>query len=443
MDNLIKRGKNRKLRLDMVYQMDNLIEADRCARKGKGKHRGVRTFDKRKKTLLPELQTMIMNETYHTSPGTDVEQLCPCGKIRLLHKLPYYPDHIEHHALMQVIMPTMMKYYYYDSSASIKGKGIHFAAKRTRKWIDKHKNAGRLYYCKLDFVKFYHNIDQQKCYECLSKTFGDKGLRRLLKEVVTACDNGLGIGLYPIQPIANFYSCRLCRLVMQRFCVFIEIYCDDIVVLSENKKEVWRAINFIQQYAKDVMCQPLHTNVGVQIIDETHGLDFVGYRFFLFHTKIRKRMKKRFKRKMARLKDPIRRYRVAVSYRGWLMHCNGFNLWKKIMNMKSFKDIQIPKYEKKDKNGKRILDGAKTSISMLLEQQLEFLDVELGIPSKFDKQSAAVQVKTQQGKIYKFLTSGPRLLQIFKFVVENNELPFTGRIINKNTAGYPDYDITD
>ena len=436
------RGKNRKLRIEQVYQLWNLEEADRNARRRKGSHKGVRMFDRNRDRYLLELQDALMTQTYHTSPGQEVEQLCPCGKIRLLHKLPYYPDHIENHALMQVIMPAMMRHYYYDSSASIDGKGIHFAARRTEKWIDRHKKAGRLYYAKLDFVKFYHNIDQQRCYDSMARKFGDKGIRYLLWEIISACEKGLGIGLYPIQPIANFYTCDVCREVMARFEVFLEIYCDDIVIISESKKEVWRAVRFVMDYASGVMRQPLHDNIGVQVIDGSHGLDFVGYVFYIGHTGLRKRMKKRFKQKMYRLTEPIHRYRVAVSYRGWLQHCDGFFLWCSVMKMKSFKDIHIPKFEKRDPNGKRILDGTKTAISMLVDQPLEFVDVELGVKSKFDKPAAWVQVNAQ-GRTYKFITSGPRMIQILTYVKEHEELPFTGRIVNRNASGYPDFDITD
>lgn len=51
-----KRGKNRKLRIEQVWQMWNLEEADRCARKRKGSHRGVRLFDKDRDRLLADLQ---------------------------------------------------------------------------------------------------------------------------------------------------------------------------------------------------------------------------------------------------------------------------------------------------------------------------------------------------------------------------------------------------
>ena len=435
------RGKNRKVRIAQVYDFGNLRVADHEARRGKEAHKGVRIFDRNAEGNLQTLQQQLMTATYHTSPGHECIRHCPCGKDRLLHKLPYFPDHIENHALMQVIMPIMMRAYYYDSSASIKGKGMHFAAHRTEQFIDAHKYAGRLYYAKLDFVKFYHNINQQKIYDVLCKKFSDPGIRYLIYEIVTACEQGLGIGLFPIQPMANYYTCPLCRLVMALFDVWMEIYCDDMVIIGLNKKEVWKAVNFIMEYATDVMEQPLHDNIGVQIIDEHHGLDFVGYQFFFNHTLLRKRMKAKFKQKMHRLKDPMRRYQAATSYKGWLLHCNGFNLWCKVMDMKSFKDLQVPKFEKKDADGKRMLEGTKVSASMLCGREIIFTDVELGVKSKYKKNAAIVQVE-DNGQKFKFFTCNQKLIQTLDYINAHDGFPFTGTIVRCNAAGLPDYEIT-
>ena len=57
--------------------------------------------------------------------------------------------------------------------------------------------------------------------------------------------------------------------------------------------------------------------------------------------------------------------------------------------------------------------------------------------------NAWIQVRNAQGKILKFMTSGPRLLQIFQYVCEHDALPFRGKIVNRNASGYPDYDISD
>lgn len=438
------RGKNRKIRIEQVYDKSNLYDADKEARKGKdtiGKYnKGVRIFDRNRDELLQMLHDALKNREYHTSEGHECTRMCPCGKERLLHKLPYYPDHIEHHALMRVIMPTMVRYYYYDSSASIKGKGMSFAAKRTMKYIDKNKGCGRLYYAKLDFVKFYHNINQKKCYDVLCKTFGDSGIRYLLWEVITACKDGLGIGLFPIQPIANFYTCDLCRKVMGRFDVWIEIYCDDIVILGKSSREIWKAISFIKNYAADVMCQPLHDNIGVQIIDEHHFLDFVGYRFYLNHTLLRKRMKNKFKRKMHNLTEPMHRYRSASAYKGWLMHCNGYSLWCMIMDMKSFKDLGVPVFEELDPDGKRMLRGTKVSASMLAGRDVIFTDAEFEVKSNFKRPATIVQVE-ENGILYKFFTANQKLTQTLRYVKEHEAFPFRGKLVRINNNGLPDYEI--
>lgn len=434
------RGKNRKLRIAQVYDMGNLRLADSEARRGKEVHKGVRIFDRNKEDNLLLLHQQLRNGTYHTSPGHECVRRCPCGKDRVLHKLPYFPDHIENHALMQVIMPTMIRSYYYDSSASVKGKGMHFAAERTARYIDTHRSAGRIYYAKLDFVKFYHNINQQKIYQLLAQKFGDRGIRYLIYEIVTACREGLGIGLFPVQPMANFYTCPLLRLLMAKYNVWVEIYCDDMVIMSEDKREVWTAVNEVQCYAADVMGQPLHDNIGVQIIDETHGLDFVGYQFFFGHTLLRKRMKNKFKRKMHRLKEPMHRYQTATSYKGWLMHCNGYNLWKSVMDMKSYKDLQVPKFEKKDATGKRILEGTKVSASMLCGREIVFLDVEFEVKSKYNKPATVIQVE-DNGQRFKFFTNNQKLTQALQYINAHDGFPFRGTIVRVNATGLPDYEI--
>ena len=437
-----KRAKNRKIRLAQVFDMDNLRQADHEARRGKLRNKGVRIFDRCPYENLERLQQQLMTMTYHTSEGHECERMCPCGKVRTLHKLPYYPDHIVHHALMQVIMPVLTKFYYYDSSASIKGKGMHFAARRTARWIDENKDAGRLYYVKLDFVKFYHKIVQHIIYGQLCKTFTDQGIRYLLREVVTACNEGLGIGLYPIQSLANYYTSPLCRKVMAECNVRVEIYCDDMVIMSRDKREVWRAVNLIRDYASSVMQQPLHENIGMQIIDEHHRLDFVGYQFFFNHTLMRKKMKAKFKRAMVRTKDEMYRYQVATSYKGWLIHCNGMNLWRKVMNMKSFKELEVPKFEKRDGDGKRMLEGTRVSASLFVDREVVFADAEIDVKSKFNgKMSSVVQVE-DNGIKYKFFTNNQRLIETLKFCKEKNLFPFKGTLKRANNSGLPDYVIT-
>lgn len=437
----VRRGKNRHVTLQGVCDPANLREAEREARKGKKAHKGVRIFDRDAEANLARLASDIGGLRFRTSPGHECVRRCPCGKERILHKLPYFPDHIMQHALMRRIMPVLVRSYYYDSYASIKGKGMHFAAKRIERYIDENKDAGRLYYAKLDFKKFYHNIVQEKIWRSLAAKFTDKGIRHLIREVITACEEGLGIGLFPIQPFANYYTGALCRGVMARFKVRVFIYCDDIALIGRDKREVWKAVNYVRDYAEKVMEQPLHENAGVQIIDSTHFLDMVGYRFYFGHTLLRKRMKNRFKRKMHNLKDPMRRYRAAMSYKGWLMHCDGFNLWRRITGMKTFSEMNVPSFEKRDADGKRLLDGIRTSASMLADREIVFTDVELDVKSKYKKMAAVVQVE-ENGRKYKFFTCNHKLIETLRYINAHDGFPFRGTLVRtNNNGGLPDYAI--
>ena len=435
------RGKNRKVTIESVASPKNLELADKKARKGKANHKGVKIHDRNRDANLSQLAKDLVNETFVTSPGHECKRLCPCGKVRKLTKLPFFPDHIAHHALMQKILPVLVNIIVYDSYASVKGKGMTFAKKRVRRYIDLF--GGIAYFAKLDFVKFYQNIIQEFIYEFLCKTFTDKGVRALLFEVVTACREGLGIGLYPIQTLANYYVSYLVRYVAQYSKAKLFVYCDDIVVMHSDKKEVWKAVNAIRKYAAEVMKQPLHDNIGVQKITKDHALDFVGFQFFSNRTLLRKRMKKRFARKMAKLKDGKRRYEVATSYKGWLMHCDGLNLFKKIMNMKSFKDLKIPEFVARDAQGNRYFDAQKKTISELTGEPLTFIDAEFGVKSKYGKDTVIVLAKDSRDRSVKFFTASPRLIHIFKAVKENNEFPFVGELYNANPNGRTNFNIRD
>lgn len=447
------KGKHRQVKLEQVYDMDNLILADRNARRGKGHNYGVRRFDKDREGNLKRLQDMLRERTYKTSPVRNEQKNCPCGKTRLITKLPYYPDHIIHHALMQVIGPTMTASYYPNSFASIKGRGTEMARRRTRRWIDLHKGRD-IVFAKLDFAKFYHNISQRKCYEALCRMYHDDGIRWLLKEVVTAIDEGLGIGLFPIQPIANFYLNPLDRLIGLKFGrqVFLLRYCDDLVLLGFDSKILWQAVNTICGYADSVMEQPLHTNVNVEHLTNDVGLSFVGYVFFKDYTLIRKKMKQRMKRKvrkydrkMARgdnekdIENTKRKKRETLaSYKGWLMHSDGRHLWRKVTGMKKFSELNI-KRETRSKDGQVYYDVPTVSPGFLVDRTIVVKDFQANVQTKNGDGRYVVLVE-EGGRECKFITNNARMKSDLEQSREQDALPFEATLRRRNgNRGISDY----
>lgn len=103
----ISKGMKRKSNLyPLIYSMENLELADKIARKGKARQQGIIIHDRNAKENLMMLQRMLMEKTYRTSEYRTFTIYEP--KERIVHCLPYFPDRIAHHAIMNE-MPNNTK----------------------------------------------------------------------------------------------------------------------------------------------------------------------------------------------------------------------------------------------------------------------------------------------------------------------------------------------
>ena len=434
-----KRGKNRHVTLEQVYDIENLKAAEREAKKGKRTKYGVVKFNRKYEENILKLHNDIKNRTYHTSPPRFEEY--HDKKDRILCKIDYY-DHVAHHALMRVIMPTLMKYYYQEASASIKGRGIHYSAKHVKSFIAKHKNTP-MWWAQLDFVKFYHHIKRQKMYDFLCGLFDDEGIRYMLHDVIWSMGDsngltmegdgteGMGIGEYPTQLLEGAYTSPLCRKLTSMG-VKVYIYCDNILIIGFNPKNVWEAIRYTQYYAKEVMDQPLHTNVGVMRLDDRHPIDFVGYKFYLNKTFVRDDLKIRFIR-ATKTEDPKARAKKLSAYKGWLMHCNGHKLWQKYTGMKSFSELNI-KLDDVLVDGKRFFNAPSVPASFIVDQEIVIKDFEANCTTQNGEGRMWILIENA-GRECKFCTNNQRLKDIMFAVRDANEFPFTARLRKRNVSG--------
>jgi len=182
-----------------------------------------------------------------------------------------------------------------------------------------------------------------------------------------------------------------------------------------------------------VLEQPLHLPVGVQSLDERHPIDFVGYKFYPTHTLLRDDMKYRFKRKFNRIKDEAQRRQMMVSYRGWLMHCDGLHLWQKITGMRSFKDLDL-KQNDTDENGKRYFNVPMVSAAFIVGREIVVEDYEDDVVTRNGGGRMCVLI-TENNERKKFLTNNPRLKDIMRQAKERGYLPFTAVLRSKSIGG--------
>lgn len=440
------RAKNRKVRYAEVFDILNLRNAEREARRGKSQHYGVRKWDRHAEDNLLQLQQEIATRTYHTTTPKMEARHCE-HKTRILSKV-YYRDHVAHHALMRVIMPVLERSYYYESAASIRGRGIHYSMKHVRRWIDLNQEQP-LWWAQLDFKKFYHHINRSLLYQKLCRTFQDEGIRYMLHDVIYCMGNhngltesdgteGLGIGLYPVQPLANYYLNDFDRKVSALPDVKMFRYCDNILLIGYTPRAVWHAINYIKEYADTVLHQPLHTNIGVQRLDDRHPIDYVGYQLYTDHTLIRKRMKEAFRHKLNHTTDPDTRHSVLASYKGCLEHANGLHLWQTVTKMKTFSQLNISHTDTM-RDGQRYFEVPVVSASFLTNRTVIVKDFIEGVQTRNGNDRFCILVE-ENGTDKKFLTNNPRLKDIMRQVRELGELPFQATLRSRTLAqGKVDY----
>lgn len=306
---------------EKICSIENLKMADEKARKGKSKQYGVILHDKNRESNIIRLHEMLTTKTYRTSEYVTFKIYEP--KERLVYRLPYFPDRITHHAVMNVLEPIFTSMFTADTYSCIKGRGIHGALRSLQNAL---KNPIDTKFClKLDITKFYPNIDHDILKEMLVHKFKDKDLLWLLSEIIDSA-TGLPIGNYLSQYLANFYLTYFDHWMKESEQVRYYLrYADDMVVLSNNKPYLHRMLSSIMGYMDHELKLKVKDNYQIFPV-ASRGIDFVGYVSFHTHTLLRKSIKQNFARMMFRNKNNA----SIASYNGWATHCDSNHLIKKL-----------------------------------------------------------------------------------------------------------------
>ena len=310
---------------EQVISIGNLILADKIAQKGKGKQHGIINHNKYRNDNILKLHECLKNNTFKTSKYSIFKVYEP--KEREVFRLPYYPDRIVHHAIMNILEPIFVSVFTNDSYSCIKGKGIHAALNNIKKSL---KDVEGTKYClKLDITKFYPNINHDILKQLLRRKFKDKKLLKLLDEIIDSIENGIPIGNYLSQYFANFYLTYFDHWLKEEKNVkYYFRYSDDIVILSGDKEFLHKLLEEIKYYLNDNLKLTIKRNYQIFPVN-SRGIDFLGYRFFHTHILLRKRIKQNF----ARMLRKNKRIQSVASYYGWCVHCNSKNLLKKLLNV--------------------------------------------------------------------------------------------------------------
>jgi len=328
---------------ERIYSLENLQAADAQARKGKVHSYGVQRFDKRREERLLALHEALKNKTYRTSEYDVFTLYTP--KARTVYRLPYYPDRIVHHAVMQVMEPIWRSVFPTNTYACVKGRGIRACANKVSQIIRSFD--GRPLYClKIDIRQFYPSVDHDILKAIIRRKIKDSDLLWLLDEIIDSAD-GLPIGNYLSQYFANLYLAYFLHWCNEQLPsvmnapISTTAYADDIVFFASDKAILHGVFARIEAYLRDRLHLQIKGNWQIFPIAnnryDKHGraLDYVGYCFYRQHRALRKSIKQNFCRKVANINKknlaPNTYKRIIAPWFGWAKHSDSKHLLQSII----------------------------------------------------------------------------------------------------------------
>lgn len=342
---------------EKVIAIDNLKLADEKARKGKLHSYGVQMHDKNREANILALHESLKNGTFRTSQYHVFTIYEP--KEREIYQLPYYPDRILHHAVMNILEPIWVSIFTRDTYSCIKNRGIHACAMSVKKALRKDP-AGTKYCLKIDVRKFYPSINHEVLKGVVRRKIKDGRLLALLDEIIdsnTNTDipirnfvtdpttgelvatslNGVPIGNYLSQYFANLFLAYFDHWIKEaKHVKYYWRYADDIVILAADKESLHALLRDIREYMRGLQLK-VKRNHQVFPVD-ARGIDFLGFVFYHTHTLLRKSIKQNLCRRVAKLnkrkKTPTKAaYKQAIcSWWGWCKYSDSIHFFNKLSN---------------------------------------------------------------------------------------------------------------
>ena len=315
-----------------VIDMDNLRRAFTLAAAGKKNRDEVKVIADNLEYHLNKLRQMLIDGTFHTSKYTT--RVIHEPKERIIYILPFYPDRIVHHAIMNVLEPIFERLFIYDSYSCRTNKGPHKGSTKCMKYVTKYR------WClKCDISKFYPTINHAVMKDILKHKFKDQKLLNLVFDIIDSIDGdvNLPIGNYISQWLGNLYLNQLDMFVKHtlHFKPYIR-YCDDFCLFANSKQELIVVGAMIYKFVRGKLLQKFSK---WDIFKTSRGVDFLGYRHFsngkiLVRKSTVKRLKVYAKESVYMLRHGLitcdqARSKIA-SVMGCICHANSHNLHEKL-----------------------------------------------------------------------------------------------------------------
>lgn len=392
---------------NMANSFDTVLQGTK-----RKKSRQGRELLAHREEVIQELTDKIASGSFRVKDYRE-RDIIEGGKVRRIQILTM-KDRIAVHAIMAVVDAHLRRRFIRTTSASIKNRGMHDLKEYIQRDMQDDPEGTRYCY-KFDIAKFYESVNQDFVMYCVRRIFKDAKLIAMLDNFVHLMPHGISIGLRSSQGLGNLLlSVFLDHYLKDRYGVrHFYRYCDDGVILAGSKAELWVIRDTVHELIEDI---DLKVKPNERVFPVTEGIDFLGYVIYPNHSELRKRIKKRFARKMHTVKSRKRRRELIASFYGMAKHANCNHLFNKLTGkkMRSFKDLNVAF---KPEDGKKRFAGAVVSIRELVNLPIVVKDFETGIKTEQGEDRCIVSIE-MNGEPKKFFTNSEEMKNILTQIRE-------------------------
>lgn len=325
--------------LEATASLVNLDYALHDSLKHRNKHNALSADAERFLSAKEDNLFLLRNDILNGIPGefqyrtfTHKEH----DKLRKIDWNPCFRDNVMQHALFNTVGKALERTFIPDTYSGIKHRGAEYGRIRICRFMQSFLPGTDIYALKGDIRHYYPSIDTRRLNYVLEHKIKDKTLLQILQGIVDSHPDGLPIGNYLSQLLANLYLSEFDHWVVEKLGLLTYArYCDDIVALGAGRKSLANNLCSMRSYLNDMGLELKHDAQVFPI--ERGGLDFMG---FVFHrggtTTLRKRIERSFRRAALEFTaHPCEKtYQSLASYKGWAKALTrGQDLWDAVVGL--------------------------------------------------------------------------------------------------------------
>ena len=316
-----------------IIDIGNLRLAHKNARKNKTKYKEIIEVDKNPEYYIQKLHNMLIEEKYVCSTY-EMFIKNDSGKEREIFRVPYFPDRILQHAIMQIVEPIWKKTLINDTFQAIKGRGVHKCKKKVEYVVQELKYK----YClQIDVRKFYPSICNALLKDTVRKKLKCIKTLKLLDAIIEGHE-GVPIGNYISQYFANLVLSDIdhhCKEVLGA--KYYYRYCDDMLVVADDK-EYLHALRVEINRLLDSKGLTMKGNYQVYKITKDRGVNCFGFNIYHDTTKLRRSIANAFSKCCLNSNIEL----ALPAYYGWVKHLpTGIGIWRKATYSRSMNTDEL------------------------------------------------------------------------------------------------------